>query len=141
VRFRSRSIRTTLEISMRFVKGLVVAASAAFLLACGGGPADKMFSIYDKALTAVENNKGDLDKAAKEVQAIVDANKEAFAAAMKELGEQAKKDPEGAKKLQESMEGKMKAMKERTEKLEKEIPGLKDHEGLKNAMKGLMGEM
>lgn len=127
---------------MRFVKGLIVAASASFLLACGGGgPADKMFSIYDKALTAVENNKGDLDKAAKEVQAIVDANKEAFAASMKELGEMAQKDPEGAKKLQESMEGKMKAMKERTEKLEKEIPGLKDHEGLKNAMKGLMGGM
>jgi peptidoglycan hydrolase CwlO-like protein len=124
---------------MRFVKGLVVAASAAFLLACGGGgPADKMYSIMDKALSAVEANKGDL---AKEVQAIVDANKEAFAGAMKELGEMAAKDPEKAKKLQEAMGEKMKAMQERTEKLEKEIPGLKEHEGLKAAMKGLMGGM
>lgn len=142
MRFRCRFVRTILEISMRFVKGLVVAASAAFLLACGGGgPADKMYSIMDKALSAVEANKGDLDKAAKEVQAIVDANKEAFAGAMKELGEMAAKDPEKAKKLQEAMGEKMKAMQERTEKLEKEIPGLKEHEGLKAAMKGLMGGM
>ena len=51
---------------MQFMKGLVVAAAASLLVACGGGsPMDKAFAMGDKMISIIESNKTDLDKAAK----------------------------------------------------------------------------
>jgi hypothetical protein len=125
-----------------FSKGLVVAATTAFIMACGGGsPADKMMSYQEKVLSILESNKGDLDKAAKEVGEYVASNKEAMKATMGErmkMAEELKSDPEKAAKMMSEFEEKRKAMEARMEALEKEVPGIKDHEGLKNAMRDMM---
>lgn len=132
---------------MRFFKGIVVAALAAFFMACGGNPADKMMGHMDKLVSLIEANKGDLDKAAKEVEAFFAANKDAMQADVKAamewgMEQQAKfkDDPEGAKKFMEDMEKRGEGLKKRMEALEKEVPGIKEHEGLKKAMEG-MGSM
>lgn len=127
---------------MRFVKGLVIAATTAFFMACGGGnsPADKMMAFQDKLLSIVESNKSDLDKAATEVKAYVEANKGDLQNMMAEMGkmaEELQKDPEKLAKMMEEFKGKQEAMEKRMEALEKEVPGLKDHAGLKEAMSGL----
>jgi len=134
---------------MRLFKGFVVAACASFLMACGGGsPADKLMGHMDKVVSIIEANKGDLDKAAKEVQGFFDSNKDAVQADAKAVmewaQEQAKKfesDPEGAMKFAKDMEEKGAGLKARMDALEKEVPGLKDHEGLKKAMEGMTSMM
>lgn len=133
---------------MRLFKGFVVAACAAFLMACGGGsPADKLMGHADKVVSLLESNKSDLDKAAKEIQAYFDSNKATMEADMKEIqkwaGEQMEKfkdDPAGAAKFAEEMQKKGEGIQARMEALEKEVPGIKEHEGLKKAMEG-MGSM
>ena len=126
---------------MRFVKGLVIAATTAFFMACGGGsPADKMMAFQDKLLSIVESNKGDLDKAAAEVKSYIEGNKDSLQAMMADMGkmaEELKNDPEKMAKMMEEFKGKQEAMEKRMEALEKEVPGLKDHAGLKDAMGGL----
>ncbi|HRE91217.1 MAG TPA: hypothetical protein PK095_19010 [Myxococcota bacterium] len=133
---------------MRLFKGFVVAACAAFLMACGGGsPADKMLGHADKIISLLESNKGDLDKAAKEVQAYFDANKATMESEKQEIQkwaaeqmEKFKDNPEGAMKFAEEMQKKGEGIQARMEALEKEVPGIKEHEGLKKAMEG-MGAM
>ena len=63
-----------------FSKGIIIAASTAFLMACGGGggTADKLMGYQEKMMSIIESNKGDLDKAATELKAFADANKAEF---------------------------------------------------------------
>jgi hypothetical protein len=123
------------------LKGLVMATAAALFMACGGSPADKLEGYQDKVLTILENNKGDLDKAAKEVESFISSNKDDFQKATKELMEWAMKkfadDPAGAEKFQKDMEDRMKKFQARMEALEKAVPGIKEHEGLQKAMASL----
>lgn len=123
-----------------FSKGLIIAATTAFVMACGGGsPADKLMGYQEKILSILENNKTDLDKAATEIKTYVDANKANMKAAMEEMmkmGEQLKADPEKAAKMMAEFAEKKEAMEKRMEALEKEVPGIKDHAGLKDAMSG-----
>jgi hypothetical protein len=123
-----------------FSKGIIIAASTAFLMACGGGgTADKLMGYQEKMMSIIESNKGDLDKAAVELKTFVDANKADFQAAMKSMAEEMKgKSEEEAKALQAKYAEKAAEMEKRGEQLEKDIPGLKDHAGIKAAMAGLM---
>jgi len=128
---------------MRFIsisKGLIIAATTAFVMACGGGsPADKLMGHQEKILSILESNKSDLDKAATEVKTYVDANKANMKAAMEEMmkmGEALKADPEKAAKMMADFGEKKDAMEKRMEALEKEVPGIKDHAGIKAAMAG-----
>jgi len=120
-------------------KGLIIAATTAFVMACGGGsPADKLMGHQEKILSILESNKTDLDKAAAEVKTYVEANKAAMKTSMEEmkLGEELKSDPEKAAKMMAEFAEKKDAMEKRMEALEKEVPGIKDHAGLKAAMAG-----
>lgn len=128
------------------IKGFVVVAVAAFFMACGGSPADKMMGFQEKLVSILEANKGDLDKAASEVDAFLTSNKDAMKSTMKEMmewgmaqQEKFKNDPEGAKKVAEDMEKKSEAFTARMKKLEEEVPAMKEHEGLNKAM-AKMGE-
>lgn len=123
-----------------FSKGIIIAASTAFLMACGGGgTADKLMGYQEKMMSIIESNKGDLDKAATELKAFVEANKADFQAAMKAMGEEMKgKSEEEAKAMQAKYAEKAAELEKRGEALEKDIPGLKDHAGIKEAMRGFM---
>ncbi len=130
---------------MRFFQGIVVAAASAFLIACGGGsPMDKMMGHMEKVVSIIEGNKGDLDKAAKEVQAYADSNKAALEAVAKDMakwGEEmeakTKDDPAAMEKFMKEMESKGAGLKARSEALEKDVPGFKEHEGLQKALASL----
>jgi hypothetical protein len=126
-----------------FSKGIIIAASTAFLMACGGGgTADKLMGYQEKMMSIIESNKGDLDKAATELKAYVEANKADFQAAMKSMMEEMKgKSAEEATAIQAKYAEKAAEMEKRGEQLEKDIPGLKDHAGIKEAMGGLMAGM
>lgn len=125
-----------------FTKGLVIAASTAFIMACGGGsPADKLMGYQEKVLSIVENNKSDLDKAAKEVSEYIAANKDSMKAAMADMmkmQEELEKDPEKAAKMMAEFAEKKDALDKRMEALEKDVPGIKDHAGLKDAMRAMI---
>lgn len=125
-----------------FTKGLVIAASTAFIMACGGGsPADKLMGYQEKVLSILESNKGDLDKAAKEVGEYIASNKDAMKATMGEMmkmQEELEKDPEKAAKMMAEFAEKKDALEKRMEQLEKDVPGIKEHAGLKEAMKGMI---
>ena len=125
-----------------FTKGLVIAATTAFLMACGGGSAaDKMMGYQEKVLSILEDNKGDLDKAAKAIGEYIAANKDSMKATMAEMekmAEELQKDPEKLAKMMTEFEEKKKSMQERMEKLEKDVPGIKDHQGLKDAMRDMV---
>jgi hypothetical protein len=118
-------------------KGLVIAATTAFLMACGGGsPADKMMGYQEKILSILESNKKDLDNAAKEISAYIESNKDEMKAtmgAMAKMTEELKNDPEKAAKMMAEFGEKQEAMQKRMEELEKEVPGIKDHAGIRDA--------
>ncbi len=120
-----------------FSKGLVIAATTAFLMACGGGsPADKMMGYQEKILSILESNKSDLDKAAAEIKSYIESNKDEMKAAMGEMvkmTEELKSDPEKAAKMMAEFGEKQEAMQKRMEELEKEVPGIKEHEGIRDA--------
>jgi len=122
---------------MRF-SAFVIAATTAFLMACGGGsPADKLMSFQDKVLSILEDNKSDLDKAAKEIKSYLESNKDSLKttmADMQKMAEDLKGDPEKMASMMADVEKKKEAMDKRMEQLEKDVPGIKDHAGLKEAM-------
>jgi hypothetical protein len=121
-------------------KGLVIAMTGALVMACGGSPADKMMSYQEKVVSIVESNKKDLDKAAKEVSEYLASNKDAIKATQTELmkmTEELEKTPEKLAELMKEFEKRGEALKARMEALEKEVPDIRGHQGLKDAMRDM----
>ena len=123
-----------------FSKGIVIASATAFLMACGGGgsPADKLMSFYEKSVSILEDNKGDLDKAAKELEAFMESVKDSARAAKEEADAQyralEKDDPAKAKRMEEEFGKREEALKVRMEKLRAEVPNFGSHAALQDAL-------
>ena len=126
---------------MQFMKGLVVAAAASLLVACGGGsPMDKAFAMGDKMISIIESNKTDLDKAAKELTEYLASKKDDLSKMKEEMEkfqQEAMKDPSKIEEMEKTMKAKGEALEARMKKLQEDVPAIKDHEGIKAAMGGL----
>lgn len=120
------------------VSALALAIASVFLFGCKKAPEDRMMAHMEKAISILEANKADPEKAAGELSKYAADNKDDLASLKKELEEMEKKMSEEEKKKKgEEMMKKMGTIIERATKLMAENPELAKNEKVSAAFKDL----